>query len=84
MTFRTFAQSLVDAANSIVIPVLFGVAFLSIIYGVVKYFFLHSDSEESRREGRYFVIWGIVGTVILFSVWGIVYILLDTLGISPT
>jgi hypothetical protein len=72
-----------QGANTIVIPVLFSLALGAFVWGVMKYFFLDSDSEEGRRQGRQFILWGLVGMVLLFSAWGVVYILLDTLGLAP-
>ncbi len=39
--------------------------------------------ETKRAEGRQFVLWGILGLVVLFSVWALVNILLSTFGIAP-
>jgi len=52
--------------------------------GVVNYFFFSKDNETKRTEGRQFIFWGILGMVVLFSVWGFVNLLLSTLGIAPS
>ncbi len=87
----TFAQyvgggsiGIIGLFNTVVIPVIFALAFAVFIWGVVNYFFLHGSDEGKRSEGRQFVFWGIIGMVVLFSVWGFVNILLSTLGIAPT
>ncbi len=93
----TFAQFIgVDSAGNIngtgviglldtvVVPVIFALAFLVFIWGVVNYFFLHVGDEAKRSEGRQFMLWGILGMVVLFSVWGFVNLLLSTLGFAPT
>lgn len=86
MTFKDFVgggtHGIIGALNVVVVPVIFTLAFLVFIYGVFKYFFLHGDSDSSRAEGRQFIIWGIIGMAVLFSTWGLVNILLSTLGIS--
>lgn len=74
----------VGLLNTVVVPVIFTLAFAAFIWGVVNYFFLHGSDEGKRAEGRQFIIWGIIGMVVLFSVWGFVNILLSTLGIAPT
>ena len=79
-TFANFAKSLVQGANDIIIPVLVSFAFIAFLWGVVKYFFIEGGSEEAHKTGRQFIVWGLIGMVVLFSVWGIVHILLDTLG----
>jgi Type IV secretion system pilin len=84
MTFKDFIGSgstgLIGALNTIVVPLIFSLAF---IWGVVNYFFLHGSEEAGREEGRQFIFWGILGMVVLFSVWGFVNIMLSTLGIAP-
>jgi hypothetical protein len=65
------------------VPIIIGLAFAYFIWGVADYFIIHGDDETSRANGRQFVLWGVIGFVVLFSVWGIVWLLLSTLGIFP-
>jgi hypothetical protein len=87
MTFKTFIGSgttgVIGILNTVIVPVIFALAFAVFVWGVVNYFFLHGGNEEKRSEGRQFVFWGIIGMVVLFSVWGFVNLLLSTLGIAP-
>lgn len=87
MTFKDFIGSgttgVIGVLNTIVVPLIFGLAFAVFIWGVVSYFFLHGDDETKRTEGRQFILWGIIGMVVLFSVWGLVNLMLSTLGIAP-
>ncbi len=88
MTFAQFVGSgttgIIGAINTVVVPIILALAFAVFIFGVVKYFFLNSEDEGKRAEGRQFMLWGIVGMAILFSVWGLVNALLSTLGITPS
>lgn len=87
MTFAQFigngSTGIIGTLNIVVVPVIFSLAFASFIWGIVNYFFLHGAEEAKREEGRQFILWGIIGLVVLFSVWGFVNILLSTLGITP-
>ncbi|MHB8860305.1 MAG: hypothetical protein ACYC48_01030 [Minisyncoccota bacterium] len=87
MTFAQFVgggtTGLVGALNTVVVPIILSLAFAAFIWGVVSFFFLHGDDERKREEGRQFIFWGIIGMVVLFSVWGFVNIMLSTLGIAP-
>ncbi|MEK7114225.1 MAG: hypothetical protein AAB850_01610 [Patescibacteria group bacterium] len=87
MTFAQFignsTTGIVGALNTVVVPVIFAFAFAAFVWGVMNYFFLHGGDEAKRAEGRQFVLWGILGMVVLFSVWGFVNIMLSTLGIAP-
>ncbi len=88
MTFAQFigndSSGIVGLLNIVVVPVIFALAFLVFVWGVVNYYFFHANDEKKREEGRAFVLWGLLGMVVLFSVWGLVKLVLSTLGIEPT
>ena len=94
MTFAQFVGSgstgIIGAMNTILVPLIIAFAFLVFIWGVVKYFFIKPTGADSfgdrggYAEGRQFILWGILGIVVLFSVWGFVNLLLSTLGIAPS
>lgn len=85
-SFKDFIGSgttgVIGILNTVVVPIIFALAFLSVIWGIVNYFFLQVDNDEKRAEGRQFILWGILGMVVMFSVWGLVNILLSTLGVA--
>jgi uncharacterized membrane protein HdeD (DUF308 family) len=72
--FKGLVDGIVSFVDSSVIPLLFALAFIFFLIGVARYFF--SQSDEEREKGRQFVIWGIIGLVVLFSLWGIVNLFL--------
>jgi uncharacterized membrane protein YidH (DUF202 family) len=66
-----------------IILLLFAVALLYFVYGVVR--FLSIDASEkgnSREESRNAIFWGIVGMIVMFSVYALIAIVLNTFGIS--
>ncbi|MBI4065842.1 hypothetical protein HY412_01445 [Candidatus Kaiserbacteria bacterium] len=87
MTFKQFIGSgdvgIIGIINTVIVPVIFAFAFVVFIWGIVKYFFISGDDETKRSDGRQFAFWGILGMVVLLSVWGFVNLLLSTLGIMP-
>lgn len=87
MTFAQFvgggSEGLIGALNTVVIPVITALAFAVFVWGVANYLLLHGGDEGKRAEGRQFILWGVLGMAVLFSVWGFVRILLSTLGIAP-
>lgn len=86
MTFAQFvgggSTGIIGVINTVIVPIIIALAFLVFFWGVFKYLFWHGDNEEKRAEGRYFILWGVIGLVLIFSIWGIVNILLSTLGIA--
>ncbi len=65
-----------------ILPVLFLVGLLVFVWGVVK-FMMSQDSSE-REQGKQFIIWGIVGLAVMFSVWGLVDLLGTTFNVNKT
>lgn len=76
----TFAQvvdqKIVPIVDKGVIPLLYALAFLFFVVGVVRYFFF-SSSEENRQNARAFIIWSLIGMVMLFGIWGVVRVALS-------
>ena len=66
--------------NSI-IPLLFAVALLIFTWGVVKYV-IAGDGSEDREEGRWFMIYGVIGFFVMVSVWGLVRLVSNTIDIG--
>lgn len=60
-----------------VIKVVIGIGVLVFIYGVLKYVGAGDDAEKVK-QGRNFIIYGIVGIFVMLSVWGLVFIITNT------
>lgn len=88
MTFAQFvgngSTGIIGVINTVVVPLIGAFVFAVFIWGIFQYFLLNGDNEEKRAEGRQFAFWGVIGIVVFFSVWGLVNILLFTLGIAPS
>lgn len=78
---RYYRDAIIWTVNTILLPVVIALAFLIFIWGVYKYFILGATSEDKRAEGRQLVLWGVIGFVIIFTVWGLVNIVTATLGL---
>lgn len=81
MTFKTLVYStIVPIFDEAIIPLLYAIAFIMFLIGIVRYFFF--GGEEAREKGKQFILWGLVGFFVIFSVWGIVKLLLSTFNIG--
>lgn len=56
-------------------------AVFMVIFGIFK-FIIHADDETERAKGRWAILWGIVGLFLMFSIWGLVYLLVNTFGLQ--
>ncbi|MCX6786600.1 MAG: pilin [Candidatus Kaiserbacteria bacterium] len=77
-----YASSITGIINGILVPVLISIAFIVFLWGIYNYFIKGADNEEARKTGKTFALYGIIGFVVLFSVWGIVQIFMGTLGLT--
>lgn len=80
---HTFADvvnnGIVPFFDKFVIPLLYAVMFLLFMFGMVRYFF--TGGEENREKGKQFVVWGMIGMAAVFSIWGVVNLLLSVLAV---
>jgi hypothetical protein len=79
---KPYSDSITGIINGIFVPVLMAIAFIVFLWGVFKYFILGASDEKNRTDGRQFVLWGIIGFVIILSVWGLVNIVTSALNLS--
>ena len=69
---QNLSNSLIGILNTVVVPVVFALAFIVFLWGVFQAFILNGANEEKRQEGSKFVFWSIIGFVIMVSIWGLV------------
>lgn len=63
-----------------IIILLFVVALVVFFWGLVEFIY-KAGSEDGRETGKRNMIWGIVGMVVMVSVYGIIRLVLNTFGI---
>jgi len=76
-----YSTGIQNVINDILVPVLLAIAFIVFLWGVYKYFILGAADSKSQEEGRAFVMWGVIGFVVILSVWGLINIVGTTLGL---
>ncbi len=79
--FETSILGVMGFINLVLVPLIFGLALLFFLWGVLKAFVIKGD-EDSRKEGKQYMIWAIVGLVVMVSLWGIVTLLSGALGLG--
>jgi succinate dehydrogenase/fumarate reductase cytochrome b subunit len=77
------AQPFIQKINRLIInPIiyfLFAAALAYFIYGIFM-FLANADNEEEREKGKQHMLWGIIGMFIMFGVYGIMTIIIKTIG----
>jgi hypothetical protein len=64
------------------IPFFLAIAVVVFIYGVIRY--VVASSPDDKAAGRSYIIWGIIGIAVILSIFGLVKLLQNTVGISDT
>lgn len=78
----SIASTILYTINFVLVPLLFAIAFIVFLYGVFKkYIWSHGDPNEVA-EGHRLILWGVVGFVIMLSLWGLVNIVANTFGLA--
>lgn len=77
-----YSDKIIVFINAILVPVLMAIAFIVFLWGVYKYFILGAADESSKGEGRKFAMWGIIGFVVIVSVWGLVALVREAAGLN--
>lgn len=76
-------KEIISKINQVIInPIIiffFAVATLIFLYGIVE-FLANSDNEETREKGKQHIIWGVIGIAIMVSVFGIMQLIINSLG----
>jgi hypothetical protein len=65
----------------VILPFILSLAVLFFFWGLAKFIM---SSGEDKEKGKDIMIWGIIALFVMVSVWGIVALLSDTLGVSGT
>jgi hypothetical protein len=82
--FQDVLTYITGIINNSVIPLIFAIATVMFVWGVVQFFIINANEEAKRAQGKQFMIWGIVALAVMLSVWGLVGILGTTFGIGTS
>lgn len=75
-------QLLENINSQIVNPIillLMGAGLIVFLYGLVE-MIQGADNEDARKKGQQHMIWGIVGLFIMVAVFGIINVIISTIG----
>lgn len=62
------------------LPFLIALGVIYFVWGVISY--VIADEEEAKKKGRDRMIYGIIGLVVIISVWGLVRLIQRSFGLS--
>lgn len=79
-TLNAFLSKVVVEIVNPIILLLAATAFVVFLWGVFI-FIANAGDETKRTEGRKAIMWGLIGLVIIFGVYGILNVALGTFGL---
>ena len=78
-SFASVISPIVAAVVDPVVELMFAVALIVFVWGVVE-MMLKGGDAEARIKGRNHMLGGVIGMLIMVSAWGIVNLISNTLG----
>lgn len=79
-SIESAGDAIINIINTVLVPLIFAVAFLVFIYGVFMYFI--ANSEDAKEKGKNLMLYGLIGFFVMVSVWGLVNILVGTFSLN--
>jgi hypothetical protein len=58
-----------------IVPILFVIGTVMLVYGVIKYLVIGADNEEQRKSGQQMITWGIIGLFLAGAIGGLLLII---------
>ncbi len=75
------ASTILYLINSVLVPLLFAIAFIVFLYGIAKTYIFSAGEPEEVSKGHKLVLWGLIGFVVMISLWGLVNVVANTFGL---
>ncbi len=75
---------IIGLINNVFVPVIFALAFIVFIWGIFSYFIAGAEDPAKQEKGKQLIIYGIIGFVVMVSVWGLVNVLANTFGLNSS
>lgn len=79
-----YITSIMQFINTVLVPLVFALAFLAFLWGMFKTFILGGDNEEEQAKGKQLMMYSIAGFVVMVSLWGIVNFFANALNLNST
>jgi hypothetical protein len=82
MTLTLIGMNIIGLINGVLVPLVFAISFIVFLYGVATKYILSNGDEGKVKEGHTLILWGIIGFVVMVSVWGLVNVVANTFSLN--
>ncbi len=79
-----YIETAINFINGILIPFIFSLAILFFFVNIVRYYILNGADTYSHEQARKYLLYSIIAFVVILGIWGILQILMKSLGIRDT
>ncbi len=76
------ATTILYIINSVLVPLLFAIAFIVFLYGVAQSYIFSKGEAGKVKEGHQIILWGVIGFAVMISLWGLVNVVVNTFGLA--
>jgi len=80
--FGTFLNNILVFGNTVLIPFIIGVGFLVFVWGMFQYFIIGGANDEAKEKGKSFMIYALLGFLLIIVFWGILNLLASSTGLK--
>jgi hypothetical protein len=81
-TITEIVTSIINLINNVLVPLVFAVAFIFFLFGVVQYLIIGAANAEKRKTGLQIIMYSVIGFAVMMSVWGIVNLVRNSFGLD--
>jgi ABC-type multidrug transport system fused ATPase/permease subunit len=79
-TVAEFMARVYDVVLNPLIGFMFALALVLFLIGMIQFFVNRGSSNEKANEGKQHMLWGVIGMFIMLSVFGIMRLIIGTIG----
>lgn len=83
-TVATFMAKVYEVIINPLVTFMFALALVLFLIGMIQFFVYKGQGSDKVKEGRSHMLWGIIGMFIMISVFGIMRLIINTIGSDIT
>ena len=80
--FQDLLANILGFTNTVLIPFIIGIGFLTFVYGMFQYFIAGGANDEKKEAGKSLMIYATLGFVLIIVFWGVINLLTASTGLS--
>lgn len=80
--FELLLKNILAFTNTVLIPFIIGIGFLTFVWGMFQYFIAGGANDESKEKGKSLMINATIGFVVIIIFFGIINLLTSSTGLE--